>query len=346
MKKIKVTIVSIFPKYSALWKYGFFLKKELSKNKKYTIQFLDLWKQKKYHNPVARASALLKGIPIEKTDVLILVAPILCKSLKKSQAKLKITIVHDLYPLKIRKDVPSVVTGLTRMTYKDMKHSDIILPVSNFCKSEIKEKYDSSQKLIKVNGSIDHSAFRILKKSKKELRKKLKLPNKRLLLHVGRDEHRKNFEFVLKLLNTLKDNTVLVKIGDISKSNTVFIKRNKLEKNIIVLKDIDEKKLCEVYNASDVLVFPSSYEGLGLPPIEAMACGLPVLAGNNTGLKEACIPDSLLPLQINTWLRKINHILKNKKTRTSMIKKGISHSKKFDWKTYAQSVNKIIIKSF
>jgi len=332
MKKINVKIVSIFPQHSALWKYAYFLEKELKKNKTYSVEFIDFWKEKKYHNKFVKTLVLLKGINIKKTEVLICVAPLLAKSLIKSKAKLKIVIAHDLYPLTVGKKVSLFEKLLVSITYKYMKHANIILAVSNFCKKDVLKKYGLKNKLSVLPGGIDHTSFKKLETTKEQLRKKHNLPlKKKILLHIGRDDHRKNVSFLIKLLKKLGDDYVLVKIGDIN-----------IKKNIILVKNIDEKKLCEIYNAVDLLLFPSLYEGLGLPPIEAMACGLPVLAANKTGLKEVCIEESLTELNEMLWLEKINEILSNRNLRLNMIKKGLEQSKKFDWKIYANTIKKII----
>jgi len=331
--KTKIRIVSIFPQYSALCTYGFFLNKYLSKNKRFDVKFIDLWKNEKYHPNVSRALALLQGIKIEDSDVLILVAPLLCSSLKKSKAKLKITIAHDLYPLTIGKDVSLAVKSLVKATYKNLKDSDIILPVSEFCKSEIIEKYGLRNKLIKINGGIDHTKFKSLR------RKHSKKIN---LLHIGRNDPRKNFSFVLELLRNTKG-AKLTKIGTISGKDLDFIRKNNL--NVEVLKIASEKALINAYNSADILVFPSFYEGLGLPPIEAMACGLPVIAANNTGLKEVCIKESLTPLKLDLWEKKIKNIINNKQYRNKLISKGLKQSKKFDWKLYVKNIEKIILKN-
>ncbi len=341
MNKLKITIVSIFPKYSALWNYAFFLNKELSKNKNFEVKFLDL--SKNFQNKITRTFALLRGITTESSDVLICVAPLLLNTLKKSKAKLKIVITHDFYPITVGKGISFLEKSAISQIYKNLAAADVILPVSDFCRKEIIETYNIKKDMQVLPGGIDHLIFKKLKATKQELRKKYELPkDKKILLHVGRDDERKNFRFVLKLLKELNDEFFLVKIGNISKMDKRFIKNNSLEQRITFLRNLDENKLCEVYNASDILLFPSLYEGLGLPPIEAMACGLPVIAANNTGLKEVCINESLTDLNEELWLKRIHKILKDSKIRNNMIKQGVQIAKQFDWTNYAKEIEKII----
>lgn len=341
MNKIKVTIASIFPKYSALWNYAFFLNKELSKNNRFEVTFLDLYDLNK--NKIKRTFALLNGIDIKRSDVLICVAPLLLKTLKKSESRLKIVITHDFYPITVGKGISFLEKLAISQIYKNLVAADVILPVSDFCRKEIIETYNIKKDMQVLPGGIDHSIFKKLKVTKQELRKKYELPkDKKILLHVGRDDERKNFSFVLKLLKELNDEFFLVKVGNVSKMDKRFIRNNSLEQRTIVLRNLGENKLCEVYNASNILLFPSSYEGLGLPPIEAMACGLPVIAANNTGLKEVCIKESLTELNEKLWLEKIHKILKDSKIKNNMIKQGVQIAKQFDWIKYSKEIEKII----
>ena len=77
-----------------------------------------------------------------------------------------------------------------------------------------------------------------------------------------------------------------------------------------------------------------------------MACGLPVVAAKNTGLKEACIPESLEELNIIKWKNKIKKILNNKDFKEDIIKKGLNQSEKFDWEKYSRIIEKIVLRRF
>lgn len=335
LPEFKIKIVSIFPKYSALWNYGYQLTKYISKNKKNNVEFVDLWNEKKYTSKIYRTLYLLKGIEIKDADVLIIVAPLLAKTLKISKAKLKICIAHDLYPIKKNSVVSLAEKKIIENIYSNMKYADIILPVSEFCKSEIIEIYGLKNKLIKINGGINHNDFKYIKN---KINKKSKKSSKPIFIHVGREDVRKNFSFVLELVKRF--NAKLIKVGSISKKDLKFINENSLD--VEIKNKITDDELAKLYSSSDMLLFPSTYEGLGLPPIEAMACGCPILAGNNTGLKEVCISESLLPLDLKIWEKKINKILKDEIYRKNMIEKGLIKAKEFDWEKYGRKVEKLI----
>lgn len=337
MRKIKVTILNAFPKHSALWKYAFFIQRELGKDKNYIVKIFN-FNDKKYS--LKRWFTLLFGVNTS-TDVLICVSPLLANSLKKSNAKTKIVIVHDLYPLVSNKATFFEILA-TNLTYPSIKFANKILAVSKFCKKEIIKKYNFKN-IIVQNGGVDHTVFKKLKNTKKNLRKKYGLPiKKKILLHVGRDDPRKNLNFIIKILALLNEDFLLLKIGEISRKINNEIKNLGLEKRVVCLKNLSEKELCEIYNAADLMLFPSKYEGLGLPPAEAMACGLPVIAANNTGLKEVCLKESLTELNKKKWIKKINKFFYDNNFKKLLIKKGIVQSKKFDWKLYAENLKKII----
>ena len=96
------------------------------------------------------------------------------------------------------------------------------------------------------------------------------------------------------------------------------------------------------YNAAEVLVYPSFYEGFGLPPIEAMACGTPVIASNVTSLPEVCYESALLidPNDIDLLSYDIERVLSNSLLKLTMVKKSLTRSNDFSWdKTATKTIN-------
>ena len=96
------------------------------------------------------------------------------------------------------------------------------------------------------------------------------------------------------------------------------------------------------YNATEVLVYPSFYEGFGLPPIEAMACGTPVIASNVTSLPEVCYESALFidPNDIDSLSYDIERVLSNSLLRLTMVKKSLTRNKNFSWnKTALETIS-------
>ena len=116
--------------------------------------------------------------------------------------------------------------------------------------------------------------FRRLSMEKKEIRMKLGLPlDKKLVLSVSTDSPRKNLPMVRKVLDGLGDDFRLVRVGTPLGNSITF-------------GGIDDETLNELYNACDVLLFPSLYEGFGLPIVEAFASGLPVVTSDIPTIRE------------------------------------------------------------
>lgn len=92
------------------------------------------------------------------------------------------------------------------------------------------------------------------------------------------------------------------------------------------------------YNATELLVYPSFYEGFGLPPIEAMACGTPVVTSNVTSIPEFCSEAALLidPYNIDELSKSIEDILNDSLLMLTLIKKGLSCSLNFSWRLTAE----------
>ena len=92
------------------------------------------------------------------------------------------------------------------------------------------------------------------------------------------------------------------------------------------------------YNGAEVLVYPSLYEGFGLPPLEAMACGTPVIASNITSIPEVCYDSALLinPYNIDDLSYAIERVLNDSLLMLTMVKKGLLRSMNFSWQKTAQ----------
>jgi glycosyltransferase involved in cell wall biosynthesis len=114
------------------------------------------------------------------------------------------------------------------------------------------------------------------------------------LLYVGSFAHQKNFITALKTLNGLKNrvkSATLAAVGQkrtLKKEDAAYIEKNKLEGSIVFLQDVDRNDLPFVYDGASVLLFPSFYEGFGLPVLEACARSLPVIAYPSPSVKEIC----------------------------------------------------------
>lgn len=165
---------------------------------------------------------------------------------------------------------------------------------------------------------------------------------KATILYVGSLSRRKNFQGLIKALeivNNLFDIClVVVGTGGISYRPPDFQISQSMEKRIFFKgqkNNFDE--LILFYKKSTCLVFPSFYEASPLPPLEAMACGCPVIVSNTPALQERCGDAALYcdPNAPEDIADKIIQLLKNKELRESIIQKGFLRAKKYSWEKSA-----------
>ena len=170
------------------------------------------------------------------------------------------------------------------------------------------------------------------------------------ILYVGTYLLHKNLETLLKAYHSLKQHNNLthsiVIAGKKGKNSNVInqlIYDLGLSSDVKMIGFVSDDDLPYVYNLSDLFVFPSLYEGFGLPLLEAMACGVPVLTANTSCLPEiggkAAIYFSAKDK--NELAEKILNILNNDSIRRKMIERGLQRSKLFTWRSMAEKTLKV-----
>jgi len=182
---------------------------------------------------------------------------------------------------------------------------------------------------------------------KLKIKQKYQLPEK-FILYVGDVNYNKNIPGLIKALSGLKEKMSLVLVGKAFKDENLketreilqLINSLKLEKKVLRLGWIPDKDLVAVYNLASVYCQPSFYEGFGLPVLEAMACGCPVVAAKTSSLSEICGSAAVMvdPNDINDMIRGLGEAI-NK--REELIKKGFLQAKKFSWQKTAQQTYEV-----
>jgi glycosyltransferase involved in cell wall biosynthesis len=168
------------------------------------------------------------------------------------------------------------------------------------------------------------------------------------ILHVGSPIFYKNVEGIIEALALLssewQSRVHIVKAGqDFTPTQWDLIRRRSLRERVHFLGQLSLQDLVLLYNVSDILLFPSFYEGFGWPPLEAMACGTPVVCSDRGSLKEvvgdaAVIVDPEDPKAIAEGME---CILTNTGLRETLIARGIERAKQFSWATTAEGVLKV-----
>jgi len=115
-------------------------------------------------------------------------------------------------------------------------------------------------------------------------------------------------------------------------------RRNNLDHDLLFTGYVPQHDLAGLYSGAICFVYPSYFEGFGLPVIEAMQCGVPVIAGNRTSLPEVAGDASLLfdPFDTQALVRALRQILDDAEYRESLRVKGLERAKQFNWLTTAQ----------
>lgn len=242
-----------------------------------------------------------------------------------------IVTVHDLVPYLSRTNPELNFAMKFNMRY--LNECRRIICISRNTKKDLLRIFDVEQEKISVvyNG-VNHETFK--PRNRKIARKVLNLPvDKKILLNVGTETPRKNIPTLIRVIKQLDcENLLLIRVGCKSKDSSRLIKSLNLEKNIIYLRP-SNKQLPLFYNAADIYVSPSFYEGFGLTILEAMASGCPVIAGNNSSIPEIVGGSGVLldAFDVNGFSEKIVDLFSNRKVRDKVAKKCYERSKLFSW---------------
>lgn len=228
------------------------------------------------------------------------------------------------------------------------KYSDIIIAVSKQTANDITEFYNINSEKIKVlYQSCNPLFFKLLKKEDLEnIKQKYCLP-KNYILYVGTIEERKNLHRLIEAIKIAKIDMQLVVVG--RKTKYYFIKvqplieKYKMQKQIIHIENVDNTTLPGIYQGASIFVYPSLFEGFGIPILEAQASGTPVLTSKGSCFFEAGGPHSEYanPLDSEDIAFKLLSILNDKERRIEMIEKGRAYAKQFNDKQCADNLMKV-----
>ncbi|MFC6765366.1 glycosyltransferase family 4 protein [Natrinema soli] len=225
------------------------------------------------------------------------------------------------------------------------KVADRIVTVSEFSKHEITKKIDiSSERVEVVYNGIDPLFF------SSDSGEELMLPDD-YILFVGSMNPRKNIQGVISAFEEVKQTECIPhKLVIIGPDNKSIFKNIEIEKedHIVMPGFVTDKQLKYAYENADVFVYPSLYEGFGLPPLEAMACGTPVIASNRTSLPEILDDAAVLvpPRKISDIASTIATITTDVEYHSKLAKKGKNHAEKYTWENSNDDLLKVMRQTF
>jgi glycosyltransferase involved in cell wall biosynthesis len=144
---------------------------------------------------------------------------------------------------------------------------------------------------------------------------------------------------VLRDLRARGSNALLVRVGGPDSEWDAAVRASGLEEHTRDLGTLPQGDLVELYNCADCLLFPSLYEGFGWPPIEAMACGLPVVSSRAGGLAEAVGDAAAIrdPNDVRGLAEAVGEVLEDPELRASMIRRGRLQAARFSWNKNAEA---------
>jgi len=215
-----------------------------------------------------------------------------------------------------------------RRTIKAIRRADHIIAVSKATKDDI-VKYlpEAKNKITVVHLGLD-PIFRTLNYIKRD----------KIILAVGTVEPRKNlkllFDAFLRLPQELQDEYEIWVVGAKGwNDGAIFSHAKKMGKKVKFWGYVSDKRLVEIMNHAEIFAFPSLYEGFGLPLIEAMACGLPVITNNVSSMPEVAHGAAMvMPPNVVPWAAGLKRLITDKASRNVLRVKGLGRAKEFSWK--------------
>jgi len=177
-----------------------------------------------------------------------------------------------------------------------------------------------------------------------KFRQKYKLPEK-FILAVGTLEPRKNFGTLIKSFVLIKAKLPDSKLVIVGKKGWKYshieekLKEFKLQDDVIFPGYLEDEDLKKMYTLATVFVFPSLYEGFGIPPLEAMACGCPVVSSNVASLPEVVGDAGILiePKNARKIADSVVSLIENDQIRNMLIERGLRRVEKFTWQKSAEA---------
>lgn len=274
--------------------------------------------------------------------------------LKNSRSPVVVT-CHDLanyfFPDNLQGSVQLPIISRRAWLYSvhGMRYADHIISVSSATAKDTTEILNIESSKIKVIPNAVESIFQPLSQSEvTAFRQQQGISSDALcLLNVGSNHPRKNIGTILKAIAILKDKGLpiqLCKVGaDFTTEQKQFIQAHELELVVRYVGKPDKSTLVQCYNAADLLVAPSLYEGFGITLLEAMACGTPVLTSKTSAMPEVVGDAGVLvdPLNADDIAAAIVRLHDDSMYYKELVNKSLIRAKTFTWEGTAEKVAEV-----
>jgi mannosyltransferase len=255
----------------------------------------------------------------------------------KNKHAINITTVHDFTYEYFTKGIKKKIHCLQK--YQAIRNSDYIICISENTKKDLLHflpDIDENKIVVIPNGISED--YRIIPQAK--FSKNIPFKKNEYLLFVGSRNTYKNFNLVLEAIAASKFKLVIVGKPLNDGEKNMIVKKKVSPKSYICLNNISNQDLNLLYNNAFALLYPSSYEGFGIPVLEAQKAGCPVIAYNGSSIPEIIGDTPLLlnDLSVEAILSKLD-IIHDNRQREYIIKKGIENASKYTWEN---TFNKVL----
>jgi glycosyltransferase involved in cell wall biosynthesis len=261
-------------------------------------------------------------------------------SMRKGAGPCTITTFHDLFVMSGEYSTPQFRRRFTDLARDAANRSGRIIAISEFTAAQIVEHLNYPRDRISV---VHHGVDPIPEISPQQagaFRRYLELEQP-FVLHVGAIQRRKNVARLVEAFERLPERYLLVLAGSAGYgAQTILdrIEKSPARRRIRLLGYRTRDELNQLYRTAAVLAFPSLEEGFGLPVLEAMSAGLPVVTSNGSALKEVAGNAALLvdPLDVDGLRNALQTALEDSSERDRLVAAGIRHAAGFTWRRAAQ----------
>ncbi|MBA7700736.1 D-inositol-3-phosphate glycosyltransferase [subsurface metagenome] len=251
-----------------------------------------------------------------------------------------IVTVHDVVRFCFGFDRETIIERiLLKLDIRGIKRASQIIAVSQNTRNDlIKYLKIPDNRISVIYNGVDHNIFKPYN---------IKLLDKPYILYVGSERPRKNLDRMFEAFAKLKGEfpeLKLVKVGISGRS--LKYRRNTMRKlgslgitrDVIFIDYPSELDLAYYYSSANLFAYPSLYEGFGLPPLEAMACGCPVITSNTSSLPEVVGEAGIMvnPYDTDSLTQAMRQVLTDDRLREDMVRKGLEQAKRFSWEKAAR----------
>jgi len=267
----------------------------------------------------------------------------------KDKTKLAVT-VHDMSPV----THPKFYSLKRRLWHRFVNYkrtfnrANIIFADSEYTKYDLIKLFGLPKEKIKVvHLAIDHSKFHtnLDERLKHKVKERYNLPEK-FILSISTVEPRKNISSLISAFEKIEDpETHLViagRLGWLYKDLLKQVDKSPKADKIKLINYVQEEDKAYLISLSSIVCYPSYYEGFGFVPLEAMACGVPVITSARTSIPEVVGDAALLiePYSLSELTAALNSLLSDDNLRKEMIARGLERVKKFDWQNTIKEIGR------